>query len=145
MPRKKKISTEIVLQRPAGDMRAVLDRMVRDRVDEIMAERAEAQLAEAQPEEHNFQPREVALEIRRQQTMFERRKWALYFAKWGCRMCRRKRNVGHGSGGCCSACCTLVTLRLKQIKIEYDRDNPESQIAENIDRLTRRLRSAQEL
>jgi|SRR5579872_2006849 len=139
MPRKKKISTEIVLQRPAVDMRAVLDRMVRDRIDEIMAERAEVQ------PEHNFLTREAALEIRRQQTVFERRKWALYFAKWGCRMCRRKRNVSHGSGGCCSTCCTMVMLRLKQIKIEYDRDNPESQIAENIDRLTRRLRSAQEL
>src|ERR1700680_2314822 len=139
MPRKRKISTEIVLQRPAEDMRALLDRIVRDRVDEAMAERANAQ------PEHNFQPRDVSIEIRRRQSVFERRKWGLYFEKWGCRMCGRKRNVNHGSGGVCATCEVRVAGRLRQIKLEYERDNPESQITENIDRLTRRLRSAQEL
>src|ERR1700684_2752201 len=112
MPRGKKSSTEIVLQRPVEDMRAVLDRMVRDRVDEIMAERAVAW------PEPNYQPREASYEIQRRQTVFERRKWALYFTKWGCRMCRRQNHVSHGSGGCCIACCNLVTMRLGQIKIK---------------------------
>src|SRR5882724_6868971 len=119
-------------------MRAVLDRMVRDRVDEIMAERGRPGGAQL------FQPRDVSYEIQRRQTVFERRKWALYFAKWGCRMCRRKK-INHSSGGCCAACTSMVANRLSQIKIEYDRENPETQINENIDRLTRRLRSAQEL
>jgi hypothetical protein len=138
MPRKKKISTEIVLQHPVEDVRGVLGRMVRDAVAEIMAERAEAL------PESSFQPREVAYESRRRQTVFERRKWSLYFAKWGCRMCRRKK-INHSSAGCCAACTSMVANRLSQIKIEYDRDNPDTQIAENIDRLSRRLRSAQEL
>jgi hypothetical protein len=120
-------------------MQAIITRMVQDRVDEIMAERGGSQL------EPGFQPKEVAYELQRRQTVFERRKWALYFLRWGCRMCNRKKNVSHASGGCCATCITRVGARLETIKLQYERDNPEAAIDRQIDRLTSRFRSAEAL
>src|ERR1700736_2101724 len=145
MSRKKMPAVEIVPasesalvpKRPSGNLQAVLDRMVRERVDEIMAERG-AQLAV------DFQPKEVAYELQRRQTVFERRKWSLYFEKWGCRMCRTKR-VNHVSSGHCAACHSLLQGRLAQIKLNFDHDNPDQEIDQKIDQLTSRFRSAQSL
>lgn len=144
MPKKKNVSVEMeameaIVRKPsAEDMRAMLDQMIRDRVDEALAARGSS---EAEP---GFHTREASNELRRHQVMFDRRKWALYFEKWGCQHCGKK-NVGHGSNGHCRKCHTLISQRMAQIKREYDRANPDSQIAEDIDHLTRRLRSAREL
>jgi hypothetical protein len=143
MPRKKKPAVEIVpaseaalVPKPAtANLQAMLDRMVRDKVDEIMAERAAGQ------SELAHQPRE----IRRHHPGFERVKWPLYFEKWGCEVCGRKRQVSHGSKGRCATCVLRLYHRMQRLEREWVRNNPESQIAEDIDRLTRRFRSAQEL
>jgi hypothetical protein len=123
---------------PAAKFRAMLESMVRERVDEIMANRGASQL------EHDFQPREVAIAIRRRRTVFESRKWRLYFEKWGCRMCSQK-TVLHVSGGCCQRCTSLVTQRLSQIKRDYEKANPEREIERQIGHLTSRERSARNL
>ena len=123
--------------RPIASRQAVLARIVRDRVDEIMAERG-AQL------EPDFQPKEVSFEIQRRQTVFDRQKWALYFEKWGCRRCGKK-TFGHASSGHCSGCLKTLANRQRQIKLEYERNNPEAEIERNIDHLTSRIRSAQAL
>ena|ERR1700676_3163661 len=147
MPRKKKVSVEIVPvseanlvpKLPAADLPAMLDRMVRDRVDQIMAERGAGEL------EPDYQPKRVLVEIQGSKTVFDRRKWAMYFEKWGCKVCGRKKNVSHMCKGRCGTCNVRIGLRLAQLKLEYERNNPESQIAEDIDRLTRRIRSAEAL
>jgi hypothetical protein len=146
VPRKKNPSVEImprsegalILKAPAEKFQGMLERLVRERVDEIMANGGASQL------ETDCQPREVALEIRRRQTVFESRKWRLYFEKWGCRMCNRK-TVMHASGGCCERCNSLVTQRLSQIKRDYEKADPEREIERQIDLLTSRVRSAREL
>jgi Zn finger protein HypA/HybF involved in hydrogenase expression len=146
MTRKKKPGVEIVPasetalvpKRPAESPQAVLDRMVRERVDEIMAERGSA------PMESDFQPKEVAFELQRRQTVFERRKWPLYFEKWGCRKCERKR-VAHMSTGQCAACHSRLQQRLAAIKRDFDKANPDQEIERKIDQLTSRFRSAQAL
>jgi hypothetical protein len=146
MPRKNTSRVEILsaseavlVPRPtAENLQAAIDRMVRERVDAILAEHGAALL------EPDFQSREVSYEIQRRQTVFERRRWSLYFEKWGCRRCDRK-TVSHVCGGYCDRCHNLLFGRLVRIKREFDAANPDKEMQRNIDRLTRRLRSAQEL
>jgi hypothetical protein len=147
MPRKKKPVVEIVRLPEAvlapspttAHLQAVLDRMVRQRVDEIMAERGDVDL------EPDFQSKEVAYELQRRQTVFDRKKWRLYFEEWGCRMCQRKKWVSHASSGHCSRCVSLMNARLAKIKRRFEEANPETEIDRQIDRISSRLRSAQEL
>jgi hypothetical protein len=139
MPKKKTVSVEIVRMPSPSDIKALVDQMVRERVDEALAVRDVPQI------ERGFHTREVSDELRKHQTMFNRRKWSLYFEKWGCQRCGRTKNVSHASNGTCAACAGLLRRRLVHIKREFDRANPESQIAKDIDHLTRRQRTAQEL
>ena len=148
MPRKKKANVEIVsasethlvplVQAPAVNLQAMLDRMVRERVDEILAMRAGGHV------EPDFQPREVANDARIRNNVFEIRKWSLFFEKWGCRTCHRK-NVAHASSGCCARCHNLVAQRLAAIKRDFYRDDPELEIERQINQITSRMRSAQAL
>lgn len=145
MPDKKKPIVEIMPtseaalmpKPPAANLQAMIDHIVRERVDEIMAERGAAL-------ESDFQPREVLYEIRQRQTVFERRKWSLYFEKWGCRKCGRKK-VSHASGGFCGRCQNLFQSRLTVLKREYERANPELEIQRQIDHITSRVRTAEAL
>jgi Zn finger protein HypA/HybF involved in hydrogenase expression len=146
MPRKKNPSVEI-MPRSGGALKpklwtanfqATLERIVRERVDEIMANPGSSQF------ETDFQPKEFAIEIRQNQTVFESRKWRLYFEKWGCRMCSQK-TVLHAGSGCCEKCNRLVTQRLIQIKRDYEKADPEREIERQIDHITSRVRSAREL
>jgi hypothetical protein len=141
MPSKKKPAVEIV---PAPEAivgpvptELMIARLVKERSDEIMTSPG----AEFEPA---FQPREIAYEIQRRQTVFDRRKWALYFAKWGCQTCGRK-DVSHFARAYCQTCHLLIRKRLEKIKIEFDRENPEREIAQQIDRITSRIRSANAL
>jgi len=132
-------SEAVLVPRPTAEsIQAAIDRMVRERVDAILAEHGAALL------EPDFQSKEVSYEIQRRQTVFERRRWSLYFEKWGCRRCDRK-DVGHAGGGYCDRCHSLFFGRLVRIKREFDAANPDKEIQKDIDRLTRRLRSAREL
>jgi hypothetical protein len=119
-------------------MKAMLRGFVREQLEEMMTARNGGQL------EPDFRLKEAAQETRRIQDVFEQRKWSLYFEKWGCRACGKK-TVSHASTGHCDRCHTRLYQRLATIKIEYDRVHPESRITEDIDHLTRRLRSAQAL
>jgi hypothetical protein len=93
MPRKKKVSVEIMPKTSRADIQAMLDRMVKERVDEIMAELGAEVLVPG------YQPRDVSNEMRVHQNVFERKKWSLYFEKHGCQKCDRKKNISHASGG----------------------------------------------
>lgn len=128
----------IVRRRSRQDVQAMIERIVRERVDEIMVK------VEAGQVEPDFLRKDEAAELRQRQDMFERTKWSLYFEKWGCRMCHRK-NVGHLGTGHCTRCHHLIRDRLNQLKLEYERENPESEIDRQIDRLTSRFRVAKSL
>jgi len=144
MPRTRKPIVEVLPPSeaalvPAGEnLEALLDRMVRERVNEILRERGDA------PLEPDFQPREVAYELQRRQTVYERHKWARYFERWGCRRCNRK-DVPHASAGFCVRCHMLFTGRLLKIKRDYDKANPEKEINRQIDRITSKIRNARML
>jgi len=90
--------------------------MVRQRVDEILAQEG-AQLFE--PE---FQPKPIQAEAMRRLTVFERQKWALYFARWGCRQCKAKRK-GHTGQGYCHTCYGMVRFRLLEIQKQWQMEH----------------------
>jgi hypothetical protein len=145
MPRKNKPRVEIMPRSEAGlvpapptvNPRAMLDQLVRERVDEIMAERGAVQL------EPDFQTREVAYEIQRRQTVFERHRWRIYFEKFGCRECHEITD--HMGRGYCSKCTQLISQRLARIKRDYDQVHTEADIRQQIDHLTSRQRTARML
>ena len=70
------------------------------------------------PDTRLFQPwfrsKKKAVEIRRQQTPPETRKWATYFQQWGCIRCG-KRELPHCALGFCQPCYQTVDSRLKAV------------------------------
>ena len=146
MPRKKKPTVEIVRanpvplvpQPPGAKLEAMLTRLVQERVDDIMGQRGAVDM------EPDFRPKEVAWEIQRRQTVFERRKWSLYFSKWGCRRCDHKKAV-HAGNGYCPKCHGLFSGRLTQLRREHDRNNPEHEVDRQVGQIDSRVRFAERL
>jgi hypothetical protein len=128
----------IVPAAPTANLKAVIESMVRKRVDEILSGSG---IGEFEP---NFRPREIAQAARQIQDMFERVKWSLYFEKWGCQVCGKK-TVAHFHTGHCTTCAVRIQQRLKQLKLEYERAHPEAEIERQIDHLTSRSRTAEAL
>jgi hypothetical protein len=110
MPRKTK--TEVLPPaRPAAvipDVRAMLDRLVEEKVGELMSKGSEALF---QP---YFQSKRVVQEIRKQQTVSEQEKWSRYFKKWGCDVCKTKKRP-HSAHGRCNPCHQRTYQRLREI------------------------------
>ena len=143
MKRRKKISVEIMPRPATADMNAILDRIIQNRLDEILSQRgSDDQLTMGNLDR---QPREISNELRQHRSMFERVKGRMYFETYGCKVCGRKKKVSHESNGCCRTCVQRIYQRERAIKQEYDAQNDEAVIADNIDRLTRRARSAMEV
>jgi hypothetical protein len=128
----------IATKEPSPNVKAVLESMVRKRVDEILTASG---IGEFEP---NFRRREVAKASRQSQDMFERVKWSLYFEKWGCQVCGKK-TVAHMHTGHCTTCAVRIGQRLTKIKRDYERAHPEAEIDRQIDQLTLRARTAESL
>jgi hypothetical protein len=118
------------------EIEAMIGRLVEERLRKIMSD--EDAVSES------FQPKELSYEFRREHELFERHKWILYFEKWGCQRCERKK-INHASKGYCSGCYARLHSRLARIKSDYEKTNPERKIEQDIDRLTSRFRSARAL
>ena len=132
------VETVLAPAEPSANLKAVIENLVRKRVDEILAASGLAEL------EADLRPREIALAARQAQGVFERVKWRLYFEKWGCRKCEKK-TVNHASTGHCSSCEQRLRIRMRRIKRDYLRAHPEAEIERNIDALTLRSRTAEDL
>jgi hypothetical protein len=135
MAKKQKVSVEIVRRPSPVGMKAVLDRMVTEKIEQILAERDLEQLA----------PAYRSSRIRPIHPGFEREKHGLYFEKWGCEVCGRGGDVSHMGKARCGRCNNRYHQRMAALECEWISKNPESQILEDIDRITRRLRTAREL
>jgi hypothetical protein len=61
-----------------------------------------------------FRERRIAEEIRRLQFVPERKKWSIYYDKWGCLRCGTNRRQ-HTSHGMCLRCNVQIVRRLKEI------------------------------
>lgn len=137
MPRSKKPRTELirVTPQPAIPDLATLDLLIQKRVAEAQA----GALLEPW-----FPSRTVASEVIRRQAVFHRRKFALYFEKWGCLICGTKKRP-HQSHAMCNACNTRFVARLRQIEKDYAKAHPHEYEKQQIDNLTSRLRSAERI
>ena len=68
-----------------------------------------------------FRTRQAANEIKRLQTVPERKKWSLWFERYGCLSCH-KQDQPHGSTGLCTTCHVRIYQQLKQIVSELNRE-----------------------
>jgi hypothetical protein len=102
--------------RPGVD-KAVLDRLVQQKVAEIMAERDALTL------EPFFRTRQIAYEIRRLQTVPEQESWRVFFERHGCLYCHSQER-GHGGCGMCFRCYPRI-LNEKKAIIKDLMDHPE--------------------
>jgi hypothetical protein len=95
----------------AGVNETELNRIVQQKVAEIMAER------DAFVFEPFFRSRQVAYELRRLQSVPEQTKWAVYFERHGCLICETRERI-HAGNGMCSRCYARTFNTLKQIIAE---------------------------
>jgi hypothetical protein len=93
----------------------MLDALVQKRVAEILTARDEFVF------EPFFRTRQVAYELKRLQTVPERKKWSIHFERYGCLSCH-KQDQPHASNGLCNACHSQVFNALKQIVSELMQD-----------------------
>jgi hypothetical protein len=88
--------------------RAELDRLVQEKVAEILHARDEFMF------EPFFRSRQIANELRRLQTVPEQNKWQVYFQRFGCLICQTTERI-HVGNGMCDRCYPNTYQRLKQI------------------------------
>jgi hypothetical protein len=131
MPRTK---GEVIRMAPEAD----LERLVQQKVAEALADRS----AILEPW---FQTsRALAAAIRRHQSIFHKRKFALYFEKWGCLVCGTKEQA-HESHGMCNTCHFRFLQRLHALEKEYAKTHPQEYENQQIESLTSRIRNAERL
>jgi hypothetical protein len=91
----------------APNVRAQLEAFIEHKMAEMMG-------GDAGVFEPFFQPKKIADEIRKLQTVPQQRKWHDYFEEWGCLICEKK-NRPHTSNGMCNACRRRTAGRLQAI------------------------------
>lgn len=110
----------------------LLERLVRERVDEILATRQDLLMRPF------FDSKRVSDEIRKLQTMVERRKWPKYFERHGCLICKAKKVRRHDQLGMCAKCFGRTTQRLKAIIAEDERNQECAKFATTLESTARR-------
>lgn len=138
MPKTKRPKTEVLRIVPAPQIDlAALDELIQKRV-------TEAQASQGAILEPWFQSPSVAAEIRRHQSIFHKRKFALYFEKWGCLVCGTKRKPHENHALCCT-CLNRFVTRLRHLEKEYAETHPQEYADRQTKSLTSRLRNAERI
>src|SRR6266404_5853795 len=104
-------SPAAIVRARSGIDKAELDRLVQEKVAEIMAER------DAFAFEPFFRSRQIAYELKRLQTIPEQRKWTVFFERYGCLKCETRKLI-HIGNGLCRNCYPRIFNTLKQIIAE---------------------------
>jgi hypothetical protein len=124
-------SPSAVIRATSGVNEAELEKLVKLRVEEIMAER------DALVFEPFFRSRQVAYELKRLQTVSEQRKYTVYYQRYGCWICGTQ-DRSHAGNGHCDKCRAMRFQRLAQIVAEGVQDKP-ARSARGASRAERRL------
>jgi hypothetical protein len=101
----------------SGTNEAMLNRLVQQKVAEIMAER------DAVIFEPFFRSRQIAYELKWLQSVPEQRKWSVSFERYGCMCCETREQI-HAGNGMCNRCHALWFRRLTQIVAEGIKGEP---------------------
>ena len=130
------VKAEIVRPRPSqrASLRAEIDRLVKQNVEEILARHADAALFEPDI----FHDRLVHDEMARR-NVFDRKKWALYFAQWGCRECKKTDQVHVGSAYCLH-CYQVIRTRMIQLRKNWEAEHPAH--PPELDQIDEKIRTA---
>ena len=82
-----------------------------------------------------FRARRIAEEIRRLQIVPERKKWSIYYDKWGCLRCGTNSRQ-HASHGMCLNCNVQIVQRLKEIvrELRGEKEHPVPRVCEDCGR-----------
>ena len=95
----------------------LLDKLVQQKVAEILTARDEFIF------EPFFRSRQVSYEIRRLQTVSERKKWSIYYQRHGCVCCKESKRPYAGGCGMCTRCYDRVIKDLRVIVRELIEQN----------------------
>ncbi|MGC1107105.1 MAG: hypothetical protein WA876_11250 [Candidatus Acidiferrales bacterium] len=127
-------TTELLPPEPQGPQSELsqLERLVQQKVAEILASREDLLLRPF------FDTRRIAEELRRLQTMPARRKWSVYYATFGCLICRRKRESHHGGCGMCWNCYQRTSTRLRTIVDEATRPRARQRFNGDLESIARK-------
>jgi len=105
------LSPSATVRERIGIDKAALDRIVQQKVAEIMAER------DAVVFEPFFRSRQIAYELKRLQTVPEQEKWSVRFERYGCLLCQTKKQI-HVGCGMCQNCYQRTFTELSRIIAE---------------------------
>lgn len=105
------LSPSAIVRERIGIDRDELQRLVQEKVAEIMSER------DAVAFEPFFRSRQIAYELKRLQTVPEQRKWSVRFERLGCLICQTKKQI-HVGCGMCQTCYSRTFAELNQIIAE---------------------------
>ena len=103
---------------PVPNVRTQLEAFIKHKIAEMMG-------GDAGVFEPFFQPKKIADEIRKLQTVPHQRKWHDYFEEWGCLICEKK-NRPHTSNGMCNACRRRTAGRLQAILRLTEKERPDA-------------------
>lgn len=117
MRKAKSVAVE-VLPPPARTLtdEAMLQKLIGQKVAEMLTNRDELLF------EPFFRSRQLAYEIRRLQTVPERKKWSVYYERHGCLHCHESRRRYGGCGMCCN-CYPSVSKDLRAIERDLIEQN----------------------
>ena len=118
MARKNNVTEVLGPVDPAPNVRAQLEAFIEHKIAEMMG-------GDAGVFEPFFQPKKIADEIRKLQTVPQQRKWHDYYLEWGCLVCQKK-NWPHTSNGMCQACHSRTLARLKTILRSTENERSDS-------------------
>jgi hypothetical protein len=113
-------SPATLVRESTGLNKAELERIVQQKVAEIMAER------DAIVFEPFFRSRQIAYELQRLQTVSEREKFSVYFERYGYLICETRKTI-HAGNGMCGNCRNRTFVRLTQIVAEGIKGQPARQ------------------
>jgi hypothetical protein len=110
-------SPAAIVRSRTGAGKDELDKLVRQRVAEIMAER------DALVFEPFFRSRQIAYELKRLQTIPEQEKWSIRYERKGCLICETRNSV-HAGNSMCQNCYQRTFRELTQIVAEGMKGQP---------------------
>ena len=110
-------SPAAIVRSRTGIDKSELDRLVQQKVAEIMAER------DAFIFEPFFRSRQIAYELKRLQTIPEQEKWSTFYERKGCLRCETRAKV-HAGCGMCTQCYQRTFTELTQIVAEGMKGEP---------------------
>jgi hypothetical protein len=134
MPRKKKTAAIEVLRATPQDLEALIAKRVEEAIEKLAHN----------PLEPWFESRDVTTEMMRRQCMWDKRKHAIRYERYGCISCGKKKRP-HSGNSLCPRCRSRIVQQYLHLKREWDREHPDQPAERDLESITRKMRLAERL